>query len=202
MKKSPERKLVLINMSDREDSNSDKVLAYFQQILEQTVTGVHVVFDRIDLLKERNDSSCIGCVDCHRDVNAHNDEYPGIYKRMLDADVLVAASPTQAGIPSPLGCTLIARTDPFFAREGSKSKFADKKAMGMVTAGSTEDRAEHVLGSLEYWFKTYQMDVVQGVVIVGASNFRDDHFPVPLPEDVKKKIEDCAARIASLIVKE
>ncbi len=200
MSNGADRKLVLVNMSDRPESNSGRVLTYLQHALELTVKDLHLIFDRMNLREEMSSTSCRGCAECYRDVTAHNDEFPRLYSRILESDLLVAASPTRYGSTTPLGNILINRSDPYFGRD-AKGGFADKKAIGIVTAGSTVDRAKHTLGCLEHWFNGHHMRIVEGAVIVGASEFRDDHFPETLPEDMKEKIDECAARIASLLIK-
>lgn len=77
-----------------------------------------------------------------------NDDWPGIVKKMLEADIIVFATPIWWGIQSSLLQRIIERMDELNDKllETGKSDFANK--IGGIVITGAEDGAQHIIGNL------------------------------------------------------
>lgn len=107
----------------------------------------------IEHLKENNtESEIIKLVDYDIkpgvETDMGGDDWPGILKKMLAADIIILATPIWWGIQSSLIQRAIERMDALNDEllETGKSEFANKIA-GIVITGA-EDGAEHIIGNL------------------------------------------------------
>lgn len=81
-------------------------------------------------------------------THIENDDWPGILKRLLEADIIVFATPIWWGIQSSLLQRIIERMDELNDKllETGKSDFANK--IGGIVITGAEDGAQHIIGNL------------------------------------------------------
>jgi multimeric flavodoxin WrbA len=76
------------------------------------------------------------------------DQWPDVHARLVDADVLVVASPTWVGRPSSVAQRVIERMDAMISETGADgTPVALNKVAGVVVTGN-EDGAHHVISEI------------------------------------------------------
>ena len=76
------------------------------------------------------------------------DEWPGIRARVLDAEILVFASPTWLGRPSSIAQRVLERMDAMISEEDDEGRpVAYNRVAGVVVTGN-EDGAHHVISEI------------------------------------------------------
>ncbi|NMC57477.1 MAG: flavodoxin family protein [Eubacteriaceae bacterium] len=125
-------KILILNASPRIGGNCDALCDEF--IRGAADAGNNT--EKINL-RDKNINYCIGCLVCQESggVCAHNDDMSEILDKMIDADVIVLATPVYFYSMCAQLKTLIDRT---FAKY---TKIRNKKFYLLSTAGDTDDAA-------------------------------------------------------------
>ncbi|MFI6295741.1 flavodoxin family protein [Nonomuraea sp. NPDC050790] len=78
----------------------------------------------------------------------HGDEWPQIHRKLLNAEILVIASPTWVGRPSSLAQRVIERMDAMISETDDEDRpVAYNRVAGVVVTGN-EDGAHHVISEI------------------------------------------------------
>lgn len=76
------------------------------------------------------------------------DEWPPIHDRIINADILIMASPTWMGQPSSIAKRVLERMDALLSEKDDQGRFiAFNKVAGFICTGN-EDGAHHVIGEM------------------------------------------------------
>jgi len=76
------------------------------------------------------------------------DDWPGVHAKLLDAAILIIASPTWVGRPSSVAQRVIERMDAMISETDSRDRpVAFGRVAGVVVTGN-EDGAHHVIGEI------------------------------------------------------
>jgi multimeric flavodoxin WrbA len=76
------------------------------------------------------------------------DDWPEVYRKLLDAEILVMASPTWVGKPSSVAQRVIERMDGMISETDEQGRpVAYNRVAGVVVTGN-EDGAHHVIGEI------------------------------------------------------
>ncbi|MGW0818291.1 flavodoxin family protein [Streptomyces viridiviolaceus] len=76
------------------------------------------------------------------------DDWPGVHRRVLDADILIIASPTWLGRPSSVAQRVLERMDAMLSETDDEERpVAFNKVAGVVVTGN-EDGAHHVISEI------------------------------------------------------
>lgn len=76
------------------------------------------------------------------------DEWPPIHHKIVDADILIMASPTWMGQPSSVAKRVLERMDAMLSEKDDQGRFiAYNKVAGFICTGN-EDGAHHVIGEM------------------------------------------------------
>lgn len=76
------------------------------------------------------------------------DEWPPIHDKIVNADILILASPTWMGQPSSVAKRVLERMDAMFSEKDDQGRYiAYNKVAGFICTGN-EDGAHHVIGEM------------------------------------------------------
>jgi len=78
----------------------------------------------------------------------NGDEWPGIRQRILDADILVVATPIWLGQPSSIAKRVLERLNAFLGEIGDNGCFPTYSRVATVAVVGNEDGAHHVTAEL------------------------------------------------------
>jgi multimeric flavodoxin WrbA len=131
------RRILVINGSTRENSNTDAILKSFMKGI--TESGLNV---REAVLRDLTISNCIGCCKCKEEKKCNfQDDMDELREMVIKSDVLVFASPIYWCEITGLMKTFIDRFY-FFHHEENKHLVAGKKALIITTLGEKEAEYE------------------------------------------------------------
>ena len=162
------KKVLIISTSLRSNSNSEKLAESFAEGAKTAGNEVEMVS-----LRGKNISFCKGCLACQKTGHCViNDDANAVTDKMLEAEVIVWATPVYYYEMSGQMKTLIDRANPLFPKD---YKFRD---VYLLTAGAEEepDLDEGAVKGLSGWIACYEKARLAGKVCA---------FGVTAPGDIK-----------------
>ena len=125
--------VLVINGATRENGNTDVIISKLVEGIR--IAGLNVKCATLRALKI---SDCIGCCQCLRESTCHfQDDMTGLRDAVVDADVLVFASPIYWCEVTALMKKFIDRLY-FYHHKGNSSLVAGKKALILTTLGEKD----------------------------------------------------------------
>jgi multimeric flavodoxin WrbA len=124
------------------------------------------------------------------------DEWPGIRKKILDADILVLGSPIWMGQPDSISKRVLERMDAFFEETDSEGRMVSYGKVAAVAIVGNEDGAHHVSAELYQALNDVGFTLAPNAVAYWVGEAMGDVDFVDLPEVPKavQKIVDMLAR--------
>ena len=156
------RKAVVISTSARHDSNSHALAEAFRKGAEDAGNEAELIS-----LRGKKIAFCLGCLACQKKGECViKDDAVGIEKKVLDADVVVWATPIYYYEMSGQMKTLIDRLNPMFPKD---YRFRDVYLLATAADedGSTPDRA---VEGLKGWIECFEKAEFRGLVFCGGVN--------------------------------
>ncbi|HAT97571.1 MAG TPA: NADPH-dependent FMN reductase [Acidaminococcaceae bacterium] len=150
------KKILVISTSLRNNSNSEKLAKSFAEGAKAAGNEVELV-----TLLGKNIGFCKGCLACQKTGHCIiNDDANPITEKMLEAEVIVWATPVYYYEMSGQMKTLIDRANPLFPKD---YKFRD---VYLLTAGAEDepDLDEGAVHGLNGWIACYQKARLAGTV--------------------------------------
>jgi multimeric flavodoxin WrbA len=133
------KKVLVLSASPRKDGNSDLLCDQFMLGAKEAGNQAEKIF-----LRDKEINYCLGCLDCQSNggVCVQNDDMDAILDKMIQADVLVMATPIYFYNMNAQLKVLIDRTCPRYTRISNKKAFliatscdSRKEAMDVAIAG-------------------------------------------------------------------
>jgi multimeric flavodoxin WrbA len=129
------------------------------------------------------------------------DEWPGLRQRMMDADILVMATPIWVGQPSSVCKRVLERMDAILGDIGDDGRYPTFGKVAIVGVVGNEDGAHHVSAELYQGLADFGFTIPAGssAYWVGEAMGSTNYIDLPqTPEPVAKAIETLAANAAHL----
>ncbi len=120
------------------------------------------------------------------------DEWPGIRKKILDADILVLGSPIWMGQPDSISKRVLERMDAFFDEMDDEGRMVSYGMVAAVAVVGNEDGAHHVCAELYQGLNDVGFTLAPNAVAywvgeaMGSTNFID--LP-EVPKTVQKTVD-------------
>jgi multimeric flavodoxin WrbA len=128
----------LKGIADEETSSTDSLLS---QVLEELARH-EVTTPEIVRVVDLNIKPGV------RDDEGEGDEWPGLLKRILDADILVLGTPIWLGQPSSVCKRVLERMDALIHDMDDRKRMRSYDRVAMVAVVGNEDGAHHVAAEL------------------------------------------------------
>jgi multimeric flavodoxin WrbA len=124
------------------------------------------------------------------------DEWPGIRRRILDADILIFGTPIWLGQMSSLAKRVVERMDAFLSETDGKGRMPSYSKVALVAVVGNEDGAHHVTATLYQALADTGWTVPASAVSywVGEAMGKTDFNELP---QIPDKVEQTAAMAAS-----
>lgn len=148
------KKVLIVSASPRKNGNSDTLCNQFQKGALESGNLVEKVF-----LKDYNINYCMGCGVCNNThVCVQKDDMSAILNKMVEADVLVFATPVYFYSMDAQLKTFIDRTVPRY------TEVRDKEVYYIMTAADTDER---MLNSTVEAIRGFTRDCLDGAIEKG-----------------------------------
>ncbi|WP_031550352.1 flavodoxin family protein [Oribacterium sp. FC2011] len=160
------KKVLIIETSLRQDSNSDKLADSFSIGAKDAGNEVEVVS-----LKGKNIGFCTGCFACQKlGYCTIKDDANEVTEKILEADVVVWSTPIYYYEMSGQMKTMIDRANSLYPRD---YKFRDVYLLSV--AAEDEDYVdEHAVGGVQGWVNCFEKAEFKGKVFAGGVNDQGD----------------------------
>ncbi len=175
-------KALILNSSARINGNSAMALGYLKEILEHENVSAEYVN-----LAEMNIGMCKGCRLCFdkgETACPHKDDVLGIYKRMIDQDLIILGGPVYVEDVNGILKNWIDR----MAFNCHRPGLYKQKAYIFMNSGS--GASGHALRTVERAFQTWGMRVIgKRKIVLGAKSKKEEFMPKYsnlLRKDMKK----------------
>lgn len=154
------KKVVVLSTSLRTNSNSELLAKSFVEGARSTGNEVDYIS-----LKNKDIRFCIGCLACQKTGNCViKDDVADIMDSVLNADVVVWATPIYYYEMSGQMKTLIDRLNPMYSKD---YKFRDVYLL--ATAAEEGDEVfEKVITGLNGWIDCFEKTTIKGIVLTGG----------------------------------
>lgn len=154
------KKIVVISTSMRADSNSEALAKSFTDGASNEGNDVEFIS-----LKDKQVGFCKGCLVCQQTGNCViKDDVKGIMDKVIDADIVVWATPIYYYEMSGQMKVLIDRLNPMFSKD---YKFRD--VYFLATAAEDEEHVyEKALSGLNGWIDCFDKAELKGYVFCGG----------------------------------
>lgn len=129
------------------------------------------------------------------------DEWPGIRKKILDADILVLGTPIWMGQPGSVSKRALERMDAFFDETDKQGRMPSYGRVAAVAVVGNEDGAHHVSAELYQALSDVGFTIAPNAVAywvgeaMGSTNFIDLK---EVPDVVKKTVDTLARNTVHL----
>jgi NAD(P)H-dependent FMN reductase len=154
------RKVLVISSSLRKNSNSEKLALSFSEGAKNSGHDVEFIS-----LRDKKIEFCRGCLACQKSLRCViRDDADKITQKMLNADVLVFATPIYYYEMSGQLKTILDRANPLFSAD---YKFREV----FLLATAAEEGAEvfsRALNGLEGWIECFEKVKLAGEIFVGG----------------------------------
>jgi len=174
-----------------EDSSTDRLLG---EVMAELATHGVVADDVVRVVD----------VDVHPGVTSDEgdgDEWPGLRRRILDADILVLGTPIWLGQPSSVAKRVLERMDAFLGETDDGGRMVSFGRVAVVAVVGNEDGAHHVAAELYQALNDVGFTIPAGAVTywVGEAmqgvDYKDKH---PAPEATATTTATAARHAAHL----
>ena len=154
------KKIVVISTSMRANSNSEALAKSFTDCASNEGNDVEFIS-----LKDKQVDFCKGCLVCQQTGNCViKDDVKGIMDKVIDADIVVWATPIYYYEMSGQMKVLIDRLNPMFSKD---YKFRD--VYFLATAAEDEEHVyEKALSGLNGWIDCFDKAELKGYVFCGG----------------------------------
>lgn len=154
------KKVVVLSTSLRSNSNSELMAKSFVEGVKDSGNDVEFI-----TLKNKEIRFCIGCLACQKIGHCViKDDVAGIMDSVLNADVVVWATPIYYYEMSGQMKTLIDRLNPMYSKD---YKFRDVYLL--ATAAEEGDEVfEKVITGLNGWIDCFEKTSIKGTVLCGS----------------------------------
>ena len=126
----------------------------------------------------------------------NGDQWPQLRQRVLDAQILVLATPIWLGQPSSLAKRVLERMDAFFDEIGEDGRYPTFGRVAIATVVGNEDGAHHVCAELYQALSDVGFTIAGGTPPYWVGEAMGDVNYIDL-EQTPKKLEDTIRTIAS-----
>ena len=126
----------------------------------------------------------------------NGDQWPQLRRRVLDAQILVLATPIWLGQPSSLAKRVLERMDAFFDEIGEDGRYPTFGRVAIATVVGNEDGAHHVCAELYQALSDVGFTIAGGTPPYWVGEAMGDVNYIDL-EQTPKKLEDTIRTIAS-----
>nr|WP_278547766.1 flavodoxin family protein [Catenibacterium mitsuokai] len=154
------KKVIVLSTSLRSSSNSELLAKSFVEGAKESGNEVEFI-----TLKNKDIHFCIGCLACQKTGHCViKDDVTGIMDSVLNADVVVWATPIYYYEMSGQMKTLIDRLNPMYSKD---YKFRDVYLL--ATAAEEGDEVfEKVITGLNGWIDCFEKTSIKGTVLCGG----------------------------------
>ena len=123
--------------------------------LPQTSNTQDLIQKSVDIMYDQNiETEIIRFADCHIDASIDpehkEDDWPEIYQKILNADILIIGSPIWLGEKSSIATKLVERIYAHSAETNEAGQYIYYNKIGGVIITGNEDGAKHVARDLLY----------------------------------------------------
>jgi len=125
----------------------------------------------------------------------NGDQWPQLRQRVLDAQILVLATPIWLGQPSSLAKRVLERMDAFFDEIGEDGRYPTFGRVAIATVVGNEDGAHHVCAELYQALSDVGFTIAGGTPPYWVGEAMGDVNYIDL-EQTPKKLEDTIRTIA------
>ena len=158
--KSMRKKVVVLSTSLRSRSNSELLAKSFVEGAKDAGNEVEYIS-----LKNKEIRFCIGCLACQKTGNCvMKDDVAGIMDSVLNADVIVWATPIYYYEMSGQMKTLIDRLNPMYSKD---YKFRDVY-LRATAAEEGDEVFEKAINGLNGWIDCFEKTAIKGTVLCGG----------------------------------
>ena len=126
----------------------------------------------------------------------NGDQWPQLRQRVLDAQILLLATPIWLGQPSSLAKRVLERMDAFFDEIGEDGRYPTFGRVAIATVVGNEDGAHHVCAELYQALSDVGFTIAGGTPPYWVGEAMGDVNYIDL-EQTPKKLEDTIRTIAS-----
>lgn len=149
-------KVLLISGSPRK-GNTDFILDKISESIKDN--------KELILLKDKNINHCSGCLSCDKTNRCSiRDDMDELYKKILEADILVIGTPNYFDNVPGLLKNFIDRTNPFY----ETNKLKGKKLITIVVGGGEIKNSKRVAGqALTYFANGHNLDFINSYYFKG-----------------------------------
>ena len=125
------------------------------------------VESEVIMLREKNIGHCGGCLFCHDKKGcAIKDDMDLIYKKLIEADLIILATPNYFDNVSGLLKDFMDRTNAIYQTESLKNK----KLINIVVGGGSKENSERVSkGAMGYFAETHGMKIISDYIFKGLN---------------------------------
>lgn len=156
------KKVIVISSSPRKGGNSETLANEFARGATEAGNCVEKI-----CLHDKKISFCRGCLACLATYRCViHDDADAIAQKMLDADVLVFATPVYYYSVSGQLKTMLDRANPLYS---SDYKFRDVYLLATAADGS-ENEVEGARAVVQRWVDCFERAKLSGVVFAGSVN--------------------------------
>jgi multimeric flavodoxin WrbA len=184
-------KILGVNASHREKSNSEAFLNYVLSRLQKTNQTKQIN------LREMSLKHCDGCGKCEisNECEIKSDDMMCIYEEMKNADVIIFSTPTYFGMPSGLLKVVMDRTNAFFAQKQLKGKYGSVIVNGAGNPGGIELNAKNCQ---HFFYDHGMMTLPFYVCITESHNQPQQRFESPFSDHIKLALEQLCKEVEML----
>lgn len=168
--------IVAISGAHRKGNTTD-ALHYLKKLAEKK----HHTLKLIELKKEKLKFSIGDSNEYYTGKPATKDAMQKIHKEILNADLLLLATPNYFSNVSALMKNFMDRTNPYYA----KHEYKGKKAALLVVSASAGNSPKRCLGSLKEFCRIHKMDVVASKILI-AEHSADFAKSKKLKKEIQK----------------
>ena len=164
------KKVLVISSSLRKNANSEQLALSFADGAKSAGHEVEIVS-----LRDREIRFCIGCFACQKTQRCFmHDDADAVREKMLNADVLVFATPIYYYEMSGALKTILDRANPLFP-----SEYRFREVYALATAAEDEDHVpQRAFSGIEGWVDCFEKAKLVGTLfcggVTGIGEIKDD----------------------------